>query len=307
MIRPPKASIIIPVGQDAPGLAVTLSSLQALHERAEDFEVIVCNDGGHRDVSAVAGRFRCIEVLLPVNRGSYASRNAGIAAAQGEILAFLDADQRVDRAWLSEGIRSLEHADYVGGRVVLETSGAEDIWHEYDREYAFPVEDYLRRKRFAPTANLFVRKQVVDAVGPFNAMLRSGGDWEFGMRVARGGFRQAFQPEAMTYHPSRSRKEQLRKLRRTASGIIDVRVHVLGESPVALASGALLRLASVPLQFASQALKWMFLPGHRAQPGFSFALIRKVHALVFEFWSFRRAVGCFRRPVPVRLFTDRVQ
>jgi glycosyltransferase involved in cell wall biosynthesis len=301
MADPSNVTIIIPVGDDASGLALTLSTLQQIEGCAWHVEIVVCNDGGHEDVSRIARQYNCVEAILPTNQGSYAARNAGIAVASGSTLAFLDSDQRVDPNWLQEGLRGLDTADYVGGRIVVETISADDIWHLYDRTYAFPVNDYLCRKHFAPTANLFVRKHVIDVVGPFDARLRSGGDWEFGARVAAHGFRQAYRPEAVTFHASRGRSEQFKKLRRTASGIIDVRILVMGDRAVRLAALALLRMASAPLQVASQAFKWLVAREHRIQPAFSFAMIRKAHMAAFDFYSLRRSLAYIARSRSTRL------
>lgn len=286
----PTISIIIPVGNDVPGLVTTLSSLQQAEGYGPTVEVIVCNDGGSEAVSRAARESGCVEALLAVNRGSYAARNAGIALARGQALAFLDADQHVDHNWIKQGLQGLDTADYVGGKIVIEMPANGDRWHLYDQIHAFPVQDYLRRKHFAPTANLFVRRHVVDEVGAFNPALRSGGDWEFGARVASRGFRQAYRAEAITYHASRSREEQFKKLRRTASGIVDVRIISGGEHPAKLAAPALVKLASMPFQLASQGLKWALIPSHRSQPEFSFAMIRKAHTTAFEYWTLHRAV-----------------
>lgn len=217
-------SVLIPVGSDVEGLAITLASIRAQGWDPARVEVIVCNDGGGDAVSALAAAHGCREARLDVNSGSFAARNAGLALARGDVLAFLDADESLAQGWLEAGLEALREADYVGGRVCVDAGARPSFWERIDLEFAFPVEFYLRRLLFAPTANLFVARRVFEAVGGFDEALRSGGDREFGVRVARHGFAQRYCPGAATIHPARGLREQLRKARRTAVGTAHLEV-----------------------------------------------------------------------------------
>lgn len=247
-------SIIMPVKDDLEGLRVTLQSLAGIERGGHDVEVIVCNDGGPAAVSALARGMGCQVVVLPENRGSYAARNQGLQMASGDVLAFVDADERVDPLWLIDGLRALADADYVGGAVEIELSAVPSAWEIYDRIAAFPVRYYLERRHFAPTANLFVRRVVFERVGGFEEALKSGGDREFGVRVHRAGFRMAYCASAVTYHPARDFREQKRKVARVARGATELEYlawnrparRVLREALVALLKTPLRALARIP-------------------------------------------------------------
>ena len=74
-------------------------------------------------------------------------------------------------------------------------------------------------ERFAATANLFVRREVVDDLGGFDASLRSGGDYEFGRRATGAGYRLVYAPEASVVHrPRASLRETWRLHRRLGAG-----------------------------------------------------------------------------------------
>lgn len=245
-------SIIIPVHDDTEGLRTTLNSLSVARLINDDIEVIVCNDGGDTSVSGVVADFGVREVVLSINSGSYAARNAGIEASKGEVLVFLDADQIVSPDWLANGLAALTAADYVGGRVVVVEPKHPTHWHAYNAYTGFPVADYIAHLHFAPTANLFVKRQVFEDVGMFDARLRSSGDLEFGQRVHGAGIGQAFSFGATTYHPARDRAEMLRKARRTGIGHTEFRLLINNESPLAVALSQLRLLLLLPASWVNR-------------------------------------------------------
>jgi len=252
-------SILIPVHDDLKGLVITLQSLKenGIVDRL-DTEIIICNDGGGEIISNLTKQYDCKEAKLEHQSGSYAVRNKGIEIANGDILAFLDADQRVDKSWLDAGLKALEAADYIGGRIKIETSDQPDIWELYDQMKAFPVSEYLKDQYFAPTANLFVRREVFEKVGIFRNELYSGGDYEFGIRIKKAGFVQRYAPDAITYHKARNKREQLKKIQRVAKGSVEVKFVYLRESPLKVALTSFFILIKVPFEMIWRVTKYLF-------------------------------------------------
>ena len=77
----------------------TVISVEADQNLAKPVEVIVVNDGSLDATAEILDGFGArIRVINQANRGPAAARNAGAAVAQGECLAFLDADD----AWLPQ-------------------------------------------------------------------------------------------------------------------------------------------------------------------------------------------------------------
>ncbi|HET7232592.1 MAG TPA: TIGR04283 family arsenosugar biosynthesis glycosyltransferase [Longimicrobium sp.] len=101
----PPLSIIIPVLNEAPGIAETLGALQPL--RARGCEVIVA-DGGSTDGSAEIARALADRVVSSP-RGRACQQNAGAGEAHGDVLLFLHADTRLpedaDRL-VTDGLRA---------------------------------------------------------------------------------------------------------------------------------------------------------------------------------------------------------
>ena len=93
----PKASVVVCAYDAAATLAPCLESLK--HLNYPDYEVIVVDDGS-RDATAAIAKQAGVRLLKLEHRGLGAVRNAGIAAAEGRIVAFIDADAEADRDWL---------------------------------------------------------------------------------------------------------------------------------------------------------------------------------------------------------------
>lgn len=204
-------SIVIPVYDDPEGLATTLDSLR--EQTATDYEVIVADNGSTDGTTEIAREYAHGDrVRLVVEDGvqsSYAARNAGIAAAEGDVIGFLDADEWVEDDYV-ESITTLVGGDgpsYVGCDVDLVADGGTIA--RYRHATGFPIERYVTEHRFAPTCSLVVHRRVFDAVGTFDDRLRSNGDLEFGRRVHEAGFDLAFEDGITVYHPARSTVREL--------------------------------------------------------------------------------------------------
>lgn len=96
-------SIVVPVYNVAPCLDDCLQSLTA--QTWQNWEAILVDDGSTDGASARCDAWAAKEprmrVLHQCNQGVSAARNAGMAAARGRYLAFVDADDRVEPAYLA--------------------------------------------------------------------------------------------------------------------------------------------------------------------------------------------------------------
>jgi glycosyltransferase involved in cell wall biosynthesis len=103
-----KVSVVIPTYNDEATIAATLESVFA--QRFDGaFEVIVVNDGSTDGTRAVVEKFgERIRIIDQENAGAAAARNAGIAAAAGEYVAFLDADDTWTEEMLAKTVPGLD-------------------------------------------------------------------------------------------------------------------------------------------------------------------------------------------------------
>lgn len=224
-------SVIIPVHQDIDGLGTTVRSLLDQDLPADRYEILVVDnnsgdgtlDAARRFEAEHPGRVRALEETSI--QSSYAARNTGFAAAQGEILCFVDADMWIPPEYLSAVARAFEDPEhhYLGCSVrIVDETGTLAALH--DQIHGFPIEGYLERLHYAPTCCMSVRRSVLDAVGLFDDGLASSGDLEFGARVHDRGFAQHLLPGVELRHPARSTGRALRaKRRRVARGHAELR------------------------------------------------------------------------------------
>jgi len=90
----PKISVVVPVYNVEDFLEPCLDSLVA--QTVDDFEVVLVDDGSTDGSVAIAeqyaGRDGRFKIVSQENGGLSRARNAGMAVAEGEYLAFLDSD-----------------------------------------------------------------------------------------------------------------------------------------------------------------------------------------------------------------------
>jgi glycosyltransferase involved in cell wall biosynthesis len=191
------ASVIVPARDAAGTLPRTLSAL-ADQEFAGPFEVIVVDDGSEDETSGIARRegARVVRNERPIGPG--AARNAGVAAARGEALAFTDADCAPTPGWLAAGVAALQGAGVVQGRVEPSPGIAPG---PFDRTLWV-----TRAVGLFESANLFVRRDVFERLGGFDdgllevAGAHFGEDVIFGWRARRTGVGTGFSDEALVHH-----------------------------------------------------------------------------------------------------------
>ena len=107
----PKVSVVVCAYNAADTLDECLTSLEQL--TYPDFEVIVVNDGSRDGTGDIARRHASFRVIDLRHGGLSVARNAGLAAATGEIVAYTDADVRVDPDWLTYLVQPFLNSDVV--------------------------------------------------------------------------------------------------------------------------------------------------------------------------------------------------
>ena len=212
-------SVIIPHYNDLENLKRCVALLRSQTLPQDGFEIIVADNNSPIGIEAVRdGIGDQASVIEAPEQGAGPARNAAVAAAKGEVLAFIDSDCRPQADWLERGLAALADADLIGGRVdiVFADPARPNPIEAFEKATAFPIRDYVERKSFAVTANLFVTRAVFDKVGTFRSTVAEDMDW---CRRAVGlGYRLAYADDVVVAHPARANWSELsRKWRRTTS------------------------------------------------------------------------------------------
>lgn len=204
-------SVIIPHFDQPSALRLCLQSLARQTYPASCFEVIVA-DNGSSDIGALAeamSSFATARLVVEPRRGAALARNAALPLVRGDVVAFIDADCVADRGWIEAGVDALSDVDICGGevRVTARDELRLSAVEAFEKVFAFRQRAYIAQKGFSVTANLFARRSVVDAVGPFTNGVSEDVDWC--RRAVALGFRLAFNAKSIIGHPARRNWDEL--------------------------------------------------------------------------------------------------
>ena len=197
-------SVVIPHLNQPEGLARGLAALMAGRRRPD--EVIVVDNGSDALPEAVCAAHPGVRLLAEPEPGPGPARNLGVAAARGDILAFIDADCIASPGWLAEAEAAMADpaAEILGGdvHIALVDPAHPTMLEAYESVFGFRVAEYIATGGFTVTANMVVRRGVLAAVGPF-AGLGVAEDRDWGQRATALGHRIRHVPEMRVDHPAR--------------------------------------------------------------------------------------------------------
>jgi glycosyltransferase involved in cell wall biosynthesis len=183
-----KVSVIVPAYNAMKYLPESLDSILA--QTYPDFEVIIVNDGSTDNLSQWASELTDprIKLVSQSNRGLAGARNTGLNHAQGEYIAYLDADDLWDATKLAKQVEVFEQNPQVGlvytwveridqnGKFLgkpFESNLSGNIW-----------EQLLERNVISPSSAM-IRRCCFDHVGRFDENLKSFiEDWDMWLRIA---------------------------------------------------------------------------------------------------------------------------
>jgi glycosyltransferase involved in cell wall biosynthesis len=194
MPEAPQVSVVIPAYNAAWCVGRAIDSVLA--QTFRDFELIVVDDGSTDGTAAVLAAYGDkLRVVAQANGGMSNARNAGIRAASGRYLAFLDADDR----WLPDKLaRQVALLDarpelaFCAAVTELEDPEGRNVgeWRGSSVALAGISEVFANHAAVAGGASaVLARRHLVAKLGGFDENLAGAEDTDLWMRLAgRGGF-----------------------------------------------------------------------------------------------------------------------
>lgn len=178
----PRISLVVPAHNESAFLPSCLEAArQAADQIDSEVEVIVVLNRCTDDTEAIARRHGCVIVCEDAKNLSMI-RNAGIAAARGEIIVTCDADSRMHPDSLWEIVRRLEAGNVVGGGAMV----LPERWSLGILASAISIVPYLAFTGVTFGLFWFIKRDF-DAIGGFDTRLVSVEDVDFARRLKAHG------------------------------------------------------------------------------------------------------------------------
>jgi GT2 family glycosyltransferase len=203
LIRHPRVSVVVASFNGERTLKSCLASLGRLNY--PDYEVILVDDGSTDTTQQIALLHPKVRYFRhEKNLGLSVARNTGIAAATGELVAFIDADCRADEDWLYYLVGDLLESDFAG-------LGGPNLLPPEDSLVAAavmaspggPAHVMLtdRQAEHIPGCNMMFHKWALAEVGGFDPIFhRAGDDVDLCWRLQQAGYKLGFSPAAFVWH-----------------------------------------------------------------------------------------------------------
>ena len=179
-------SVVIPCYNQGHYLGEAVSSAASPRYRVE---VIVVDDGSTDDTPQVAARHPAVRYIRQTNQGLAAARNRGLAEAQGDLVIFLDADDRLMPRGIDTGVHALTAASHCamayGRCVMIGPDGTGWPTPQQRRVLSGHHAVLLRTNPIWTPAMAIIRRSVLNELGGFASGFDGSADYDLYLRLAR--------------------------------------------------------------------------------------------------------------------------
>jgi glycosyltransferase involved in cell wall biosynthesis len=228
----PAVSVIVPAYKVARFITETLDSV--LSQTFRDFEIIVINDGSPDTIELERALEPYREKILYIkqdNRGAGAARNAGLRAARGHFVAFLDGDDIYLPAFLADQMRLIQsdggydlvYAD------AINFGDPKSVGSNMDHNPSIgevSAESLISGRCNVITSAVLARRELIVKAHLFDETLRNSQDFDLWIRLAKLRARITYQRKALLLRriyqgslasdPAKSFEGEIRVLQKTS-------------------------------------------------------------------------------------------
>lgn len=194
----PKISFVIPAYNEAKNLPGCLNSVLAEIDREQtQAEIIVVNNASSDNTRELALGFSGVQVVDEPKKGITYARQAGFAASRGQLVANIDADNRLPKGWLRQVLTEFQsHPNLVclsGPLIYYDLVWLKRVIVWFYNRIVFLV--YVLNHRLfkigsvVQGGNFVVSRASLEKIGGFDTRIRFyGEDTDIAMRLSRLGW-----------------------------------------------------------------------------------------------------------------------
>jgi glycosyltransferase involved in cell wall biosynthesis len=190
----PEISVIVPLKNGEKTIAQCLGALTRQTWQAEDYEIIVVDDGSTDSSPETVSRYD-VSLIRQKAAGPSAARNTGVRAARGALILFTDADCIVPQTWIEELVKPIRSGAYDGsvGRYVSPQQNWIARLIQLQLEERYSRMSQFDHVDFVNTGTAAFRKSVLTE-DPFDTRFKWPGleDLELSFRLSSQGCKIAF-------------------------------------------------------------------------------------------------------------------
>lgn len=199
--RSPDVTVIIPALNAADTLEPCLEALAAQGVPGPEAALLVIDDRSSDGTDRVAARAGAA-VLRGPGTGPSAARNTGMRASSTEVVVFLDADTVPAPGWLRQMTRAFSDPLVVAVKGCYKTEQRSPLARFTQLEFEWKYQRLARARRvdYVDTGTAAFRRDALLGAGGFDESLRTSEDVELAYRLAAGGGRIVFNPDAVVLH-----------------------------------------------------------------------------------------------------------
>lgn len=275
---------VVVISKDEPSLAKTLDALaRAVGRTIHDLVVVDASDGRLDAIRDANPLVTWIAFTRPPGSGVTIpeQRNAGVAAAAGDVVVFTDCGCVPEPGWLEHLLRPLFEE---GEQVACGRTGSLGV-SVYDgippgTSIDAPP-DYLDE---CPTINMAFRRTAFDAIGGFDESFEYGSDIDFSWRLTRAGIPIRYVPAAVVVHDWGDRTRQNRRARQYGRARAHLYRKHPGRIPHMLRADPIVAAYPVFLLGLPLMLRWRWYPLLLALPLWRNRRQRPVRVVIDHLW-----------------------
>jgi glycosyltransferase involved in cell wall biosynthesis len=206
-------------------LARALEALLSQETGGVRYEVVVVDNNSTDDTRATVEGFiakghTCLRYVFEPKQGIAHGRNAGIAAARGDIIAFTDDDNVVTPNWIATIKRSFAEnpdVDFIGGKILPQWIEPPPKWLTVDHWWPLALLDRGDKRFYVnasnplclPTANASFRRELFSRIGLFAPEFSGREDHELFVRLWKEAGQGLYEPDLVVM--ARVQPERLSK------------------------------------------------------------------------------------------------